>query len=362
MKLNKISAAQIIPENIYLYNQDNKPHLYQVEIDPIDFCNHNCNWCFTADFRKDKRLSLPHLKTYLESFISAGGKSVVFSGGGEPLLYKEIYTKTAIFNDKSICRYLIENSIHVGIITNGVLLDNLMDSDFDMRDLSFIRVSLDATNEIEHSILHDTTITGFDVIIKGINRAIVNRADSYTPAIGISFIVDKLNNINYNYSQIANINKLSCELDVDFVQFKHIHTENKNFALENMQSIHSHCIKLDWKNTEFWVQVYDSANTHEICRVSQYIQSIGANSKRYPCCHLFGRTEFLDQNTFHPEGKVVHGCQNKVCRYTEINTLLNGSNLSGMDTLKKSLEQDGFHPFRYCPTSPTILKPYQTIC
>ena len=88
--ISKISANQLIPENIFLHNLSLN-NLKQVEIDPIDFCNHNCSWCFTKDFREDKRIDLKSLKNYIDEFILNKGKSIVFSGGGEPLLYKELY-------------------------------------------------------------------------------------------------------------------------------------------------------------------------------------------------------------------------------------------------------------------------------
>ncbi len=362
--INKITAAQLIPENLLLYDIEDTPQIFQVEVDPIDYCNHNCEWCFTSDFRHDKKIPLTDLKNYLTAFCNSGGKSVVFSGGGEPLLYKEIYSGSVEFENKSICKYLIEKGVSVGIITNGYLLNKLFYSDFSITDLAFVRVSLDATDEVLHAKLHDTSKTDYSKIIYNIQTLLRLRSYLFTPAIGISYVVDSFKNINFNKKQIEEINKLACNLNVDFVQFKHVHTTEKERAKASMKTVHSYCLDMNWKATEFWVQTYDSANNSSKCLIAQYIQAIGNQSKKFPCCHLFGRAEFLEQDTFLPTGKIIKNCDNKVCRYNEMNKILLDDFIQKIETHKQILEASlnnfGFHPFRYCPTAPNILQPFKT--
>ncbi len=362
--ISKISASQLIPENLLLYDFEDRPQIFQVELDPIDYCNHNCEWCFTADFRHDKRIPLADLKNYLAAFCDSGGKSVVFSGGGEPLLYREIYSASNEFDNKSICKYLIEKGVSIGIITNGYLLSNLLKSDFSITDLAFVRVSLDATNDASHAKLHNTSKADYSKIINNIQTLLKLRGNLFTPAIGISYVVDSFNNINFSKGKIEDINKLACSLNVDFVQFKHIHTTEKERATANMNTVHFHCIEMNWNDTEFWVQSYDSANSALQCLISQYIQSVGNQSKKFPCCHLFGRTEFLEQDTFLPKGKIITNCDNKVCRYNEMNKILLNSFIEKKEAhrqvLETSLSQVGFHPYRYCPTAPNILQPFKS--
>ncbi len=362
--ISKITAAQLIPENLLLYDFGNTPQIFQVEVDPIDFCNHNCGWCFTSGFRKDKKITLIDLKNYLTAFCNSGGKSVVFSGGGEPLLYQEIYSASVEFENKSICKYLIDNGASIGIITNGYLLNKLFYSDFSITDLAFIRVSLDATNEVLHAKLHNTSKKDYSKVINNIQTLLKFRSNLFTPAIGISFVVDPFSNINFSREQIKDINKLASNLKVDFVQFKHIHTTKKESAIACMNSVHSHCLEMNWNDTEFWIQTYDSANSSFQCLISQHIQSVGNQSKKFPCCHLFGRTEFFEQDTFLPIGKIVTNCYNKVCRYNEMNKLLLDNFTNKKEAYKQVLETSikevGFHPYRYCPTAPNILEPFKS--
>lgn len=362
--ISKISASQLIPENIFLHDLKNSNGVFQVEIDPIDYCNHNCKWCFTSDFRHDKKIAIIDLRKYIDEFCKLGGKSIVFSGGGEPLLYKDLYLGSNVFEEMSICNFLIHKGIYIGLITNGYLLDKLFYSDFAITDFTFIRISLDATNNGSHSELHQTSKSDFDKIIFNVKKLVEIRGTRFTPAIGVSFVVDPVNNINYRKLDIIEICSLATELKIDFVQFKHIHTSQKDIAIANMEKLHTHCLELNWGNVEFWVQSYDSANDMKDCIIAKHIQAIGNNSKRFPCCHLFGREEYLDQSKFLPIGAIITNCNNKVCRYNEMNTLLRNRNFINddiyIDVLKASIENYGFHPFRYCPTAPNILKPFKT--
>jgi len=362
--ISKVSAAQLIPENLLLYDITKSTYILQVEVDPIDYCNHKCKWCFTANFRHNKQLSLIDLKKYLSHFYKSGGKSVVFSGGGEPLLYKYIYTKNNVFDNSSICRYLINHNIYIGIITNGLFLSQLFKSDFNITDLSFIRVSLDATDSQDHVLLHNARYCDFDNIITNINTLIYYRGKNFTPAIGVSFVVDSDSGINCYKKQIANICKLARNLNIDFVQFKHVHTNDYGTAVENMKTVHSFCQEMNWGSVEFWIQSYEAANISKHCLITQYIQSVGNDSRKFPCCHLFGRSELLDQSVFLPVGQIIMNCKNKVCRYKEVNEILSDDFLSKIKNyhliLNESLNNYGFHPYRYCPTAPNIMKPFKS--
>ncbi len=352
---SKISANQLIPENIFLHDLS-KESLKQVEIDPIDFCNHNCSWCFTKNFREDKKIDLISLKKYLDQFINNNGKSIVFSGGGEPLLYKELYNKNEVFERKSILKYLIDRNVHIGIITNGSLLHKLFNRDFKIKQISFIRVSLDSYNKSQHQKRHLST--DFMSIEQNIKDIVSKRKSNFTPAIGISIICNQT--MNSSLKDIEKINKISCKLQLDFVQLKHIHTKGKKEANILMKKIHSYCLRMKWDKTEFWVQEYNSSNnTHSICRITKYIQAIGGIKKKYPCCHLFGREEYYGTDDFLAEGKEINGCDNLVCRYNEMNSILDGTDIKKSELiLKNNITRFGFHPYRYCPTSPKILKPF----
>lgn len=349
----------MIPENIFLADLKKSPYIYQVGISPTNSCNSNCSWCSTQIARISRsRIDLLPLRNYLESFIHSGGKSVVFSGGGEPLLFNPIYQKTNEFDKKTIIEYLSFNNIFIGLITNGYLLENLLKNTSDLNNFMFIRISLNACNELEYSRNHNVNKSLFNVVYKNIDRLIKFRGKSFIPAIGLSFVVDFQSNINSLESSIKSICDLSKNTGVDFVQFKHLITNNEINANTEMDIIHRYCLNCDWGDTEFWVQKYQSMHNFK-CLITQYVQELGGENEKYPCCHRFGQSNFYHGTPFIPKGEVYDDCSNISCRFYSVNNLLHQTDkITSLDKLHKSINKFGFHPYRLTTTFPSIYHPF----
>lgn len=360
--MKKISAHQIIAENILIHDIETKKNLIQVEISPVDACNHKCMWCFTSSKRTHNyRLSSNKLRLYLNEFRKNGGITIIISGGGEPLLFKNLYNKCEEFNGHSLLEFCIDLGLNIGLITNGLLLNKVYDS-IDITKLCFIRVSLDSPDIIKHSTLHQCKISESNIIIDNIRQAIIKRGDSYTPAIGCSFIVDTINSLNDDIYQIGKINAMATIIGLDFIQLKHIHTKNFFQAENTMIMIHQLCLEFEWHDTEFWVQKYLSPKPGNQCYVTELIQSLGNLNNKFPCCHLFGDTSFYTQEDFSPNGRIVEKCPSNVCRYLSINTIVkkirnHESILKEKKILQHSLDKYGFHPYRLIPTAPDLIFP-----
>lgn len=352
----KLSANQIIPENIFLHDIE-EISIKSLEVDPIDFCNHACYWCFTAKSRSKNVISTKNLKDYLTRFVESGGKSVHFSGGGEPLLFKPLYEPTQHFPN-NILNYCFENDLATGIITNGVLLDRILNKT-EITKLSFLRISLDAYNSENYSFYHKCKESDFKAVLNNISM-IRAKTNSCNTSIGISFIVDYKTEINNSLKDIEEISKIAKSLNVDFVQFKHLHTTKNVLADGQMKKIHKYCMENDWGNIEYWVHRYNVPNPKGVCKITNYIQAIGAKGEKYPCCHLFGNNTFINQEKFIPTPITVHNCPSKVCRYRSINDLLTDNGYdSSKNTLKTSIEKNGHNSFRFFPTSPNIYRPFK---
>src|SRR5260221_9641685 len=59
---------------------------------PTDICQHTCAFCSVAT-REGNVLTMNDMRVYLEQLVPLGLKSVIISGGGNPLLYKCPETK-----------------------------------------------------------------------------------------------------------------------------------------------------------------------------------------------------------------------------------------------------------------------------
>jgi len=349
-QISKISANQIIPENIFLYNIFSK-NIFSAEINPTDYCNYTCSWCFTNNKRTNNNLDISCLKKYIDLFTTQGGKAIHFSGGGEPLVYKHLYTKSDLFDNKPILDYCIDKGLYIGLITNGTNFLNVFQNTT-VYNLAFVRFSIDSVNKSRYCSFHNCNEQAFKNVLKSIDSLVKNR-NGFLPAIGISFIVDQEQNLNYSFSDIKEIADFATSLGIDFVQFKHLHSNNAEKAEHEMYKIHQKCCQISWKNVEFWVHHYINPKTEYNCQITNYIEVLCANNVKSPCCHLFG----IDKNQ-------KFNCNSLVCRYDSMNTILNNilvdikKHDNYLKVLENSISNFGFHPFRYFTSSPDLYQPF----
>lgn len=83
-----------------------------------DVCNHTCAFC-SVQHRAGDSLAYPDVLAYLDILRGYGLKSVILSGGGNPILYKCKQTGRN-FNDVVDVIYSI--GLEIGLITNGMPL------------------------------------------------------------------------------------------------------------------------------------------------------------------------------------------------------------------------------------------------
>jgi MoaA/NifB/PqqE/SkfB family radical SAM enzyme len=128
-----------------------------VRVKPINRCNHACAWCIYKSDRQPGRRDESHMASVpsnmhtdmseadvmpsvkmlevLDDFQTMGVKAVTFSGGGEPLLHKEII--------RFMTRCL-HHGIDLSLITNGQLLNGARAEV--LSHAKWVRVSMDYTN------------------------------------------------------------------------------------------------------------------------------------------------------------------------------------------------------------------------
>lgn len=81
-----------------------------------DRCQHTCAFCSVAT-REGGQLTMQQIKTYLRQLVPLGLKSVILSGGGNPILYRD-RESGADFNDAvSLIKHY---GLEIGVITNGL--------------------------------------------------------------------------------------------------------------------------------------------------------------------------------------------------------------------------------------------------
>lgn len=120
-----------------------------VRVKPINRCNHNCWYCaYRADnlqlgdgMKIEDRIPTAKMFELVDDFTAMGVEAVTFSGGGEPLLYKEL---------PEVVSRLAAGGVRVAALTNGANLRGAMADAFAAHG-TWIRVSLDAWDDASYT-------------------------------------------------------------------------------------------------------------------------------------------------------------------------------------------------------------------
>lgn len=108
-----------------------------VELDPTEACDMACPGCVSEDIVANKgRFSNDRLLSLGVELKDAGVKALILIGGGEPLMHPVI---------GEFMRYLGEHDVHLGITTNGTLIDRYLDIIAEFS--KWTRISMDAATE-----------------------------------------------------------------------------------------------------------------------------------------------------------------------------------------------------------------------
>jgi MoaA/NifB/PqqE/SkfB family radical SAM enzyme len=104
-----------------------------IEFDPTTACNLACHDCISANLLNQGGFERERIKEMAREFKDMGVRAVVLIGGGEPMAHPEFGT---------LVDYFHEVGIHVGLTTNGTLIDRHLDRLAEKAH--WVRVSVDA--------------------------------------------------------------------------------------------------------------------------------------------------------------------------------------------------------------------------
>ncbi|MBK4722877.1 radical SAM protein [Azospirillum sp. YIM DDC1] len=159
-----------------------------VRIKPINRCNHNCWYCayrvddlaLGEDMNLDDRIPTDKMFEIVDDLIGMGVQAVTFSGGGEPLLYKEL---------PEVVRRLAAGGVKVATLTNGSNLKGAMADAFAAHG-TWVRISIDAWDDASYTASRGAPAGAFTKLTGNI-RAFTARGTSCV--LGVSLIVGEAN-------------------------------------------------------------------------------------------------------------------------------------------------------------------------
>ena len=168
-------------------------------VDITSRCNLNCRWCIDRYCLSNIEIATERILRLLDEFKTIGVRSIVYFGGGEPLLHPGL---------ASILEKTHTLGIDYAINTNGILLDRYID--IIAKTCSWCRISLDAGSDEVYRKIHEGK-NNFQEIITNIKKL----ANCARGTVGISYVVMKENICNMERASI-----LAKENNCEFIQFK----------------------------------------------------------------------------------------------------------------------------------------------
>jgi len=140
--------------------QNKIPKLVFLNIHITHACNLKCIHCFSkAKVAYEKEVNSKEIFNVVDDAIGLGLRSITLTGGGEPLLRKELCYETI--------KMASDRNIHTRICTNGTMLDENCVKKLKEADIGIVQVSLDSHVPEIHDEFRGMPGT-FKKVIKGI--------------------------------------------------------------------------------------------------------------------------------------------------------------------------------------------------
>ena len=262
-----------------------------MEMDITNICSHRCPLCAGHRLPNSKGEQLYSVAgsgeqipttrgiDYIRQMASAGVKSLIFTGGGEPTVHAGL--ETLIVEAK-------KQGLDIGLITHGGLLHK-KDMESLVENCTWIRVSIDAATSEEYQKCHGVNEREWKIVWNNLKElSVISRSSKNEGAtIGAAFLTNKEN--SYEFLQFASLAK---EAHVHYVQARPYHS---SVAFNPMPVILEAKRKLDTDDfkvlasTQKYNLIRDDGTvedrTYSYCHISQFASVICANEKVYVCCH-----------------------------------------------------------------------------
>lgn len=264
-----------------------------IQVDLEAYCPHSCEFCtyrnvnwqgHGMEFEEPEKpvaeeTGLPkHIAMRLpREMYEARIPSIELTGGGEPMVYPYI---------KEFLDELGQYPIELAIVTNGASLNARLQCH--IKNLKWIRFSVDAITPETHSKVHRVPKSVFGVVLKHISEVVEQGFDDCK--VGISFVITK-----QNQHEIAESAAFYKAMGVNSVRYTFTYdpagegqltpeeTTNAERALNNARKLEDANFKVF--GTMRRLEHYSQPNTDfHFCGYQFFTWAIGYDGVVYPCC------------------------------------------------------------------------------
>ena len=295
MHNNKYSDYKIFsfPEKIRSFKEKKvSPPIY-VRVKPTNRCNMDCWWCIYSDTnRKKGEGEREHLETnmhsdmieadsipiskmneILDDFSKMGVKAVTYSGGGEPLFYKDIV---------NVMQKTIDLGLDLSIITNGELLSG--DRASVLANSKWVRVSMDYTNQEQMTSFRRVKAGSFDRVMNNLSN--FSKIKNPDCDLAVNYIVHR-----DNCDDLVSFASKLKECGVENVRFSPMWTPNlQDYHFPIVQKVNRQLDEISEivddtcsVNSTYAIESHADQRPYSKCYYMQIVPVIGADQNIYAC-------------------------------------------------------------------------------
>jgi len=258
----------------------------QIRIKPVNYCNHNCNYCAYRVANQDLGQSMnvqdavprDKMMEILDDCIDIGVKAITFSGGGEPFCYK--YLKESL-------EKLSRSSIKFAALTNGSLLTGNCAELF-AHNGTWIRISMDGWDDGSYVDYRGCKYGEFSKICNNMEKFKKIGGSCY---LGVNIVIDRKNSPHFYglISLLKNIGVDSVKISPCIVS--NSGKDNNEYHSDSYALVKETILKAktDLENDGF--EIFDSYHDqletfekhYDWCPYLQIVPVIGADLNLYSC-------------------------------------------------------------------------------
>lgn len=283
-----------------------------MELSPSGTCNHRCTYCALDYMSYQHRfLDTEVLKKRLTELGRLGVRSVMYAGEGEPFLHKDI---------GGIINHTKASGIDVAITSNGVLFtEKLMQKA--LKDITWIKVSINAATKETYAKIHRTSEEDFNRVIKNIAKAVEFRAkERLSSTIGMQLIL-----LPENINEAVLLAKTAKELGADYLVIKSYSQHLKSITQVYKEFKYSDYLHLDEEfkklsdgrfnvifRSNAMKKLEEGKRRFERCQALPFWSYIDAGGGVWACSAYLGDERFLIGNIMHDTFEEIwHGERRK---------------------------------------------------
>lgn len=268
-------------EKIYNWLNGREITPITVQFHPSNKCNQKCIYCISENQKDNALITCNDALKIIDKLSSIDVQGITYSGGGEPTLHPDF---------GCFINYSIQKNIKVGVVTNGVFLDDQL-IHIIVKNSTWLRFSIDSV--VEDTYYEHRGHRDLENVINNVRKVVEKKKLLKSPiTIGAQTVVTEKNYQDINIT--ANILK---KIGVDYYQVRP--AENLTYNDELYLSILNEMIiaKNEYENETYKVIISDKwklieskalkrERAYRKCWCYPFIGTIDAHGDIYICCHM----------------------------------------------------------------------------